>query len=72
MMPFADGKGEVETAEGGRALLEPCDDAQGMEVVVEAEAVGLEGAVESFLGRRGRRVGGRCRGPGRGLLPALR
>jgi hypothetical protein len=33
---FADGEGEVEAAKGGVALLEPGDDAQGVEVVVEA------------------------------------
>ena len=46
---FADGEGEVEAGEGGVALLEGGDDAQGMEVVIEAEAVGAEAVVEGFF-----------------------
>ncbi len=46
---FADGEGEVEAAEGGRALFEPGDDAQGVEIVIEAEAVSVEGAVEGLF-----------------------
>ena len=36
---FADAEGEVEAAVGGVALLEVLDDAEGVQVVVEAEAV---------------------------------
>ena len=46
-LPYA--KGEVEAAKGGVPLLEPRNDAQGVEVVVEAQAVGLEGVVEGLL-----------------------
>ena len=46
---FADGEGEVEAAKGGVALFKPGDDAQGVEVVVEAEAVGAEALVEGFF-----------------------
>ena len=46
---FADGEGEVESAKGWVALFKPGDDAQGVEVVVEAEAVGLERGVEGFF-----------------------
>ena len=42
-LPYA--KGEVEAAKGGVPLLEPRNDAQGVEVVVEAQAVGMEGVV---------------------------
>jgi hypothetical protein len=46
---FADGEGEVEAREGWVALFEAADDAQGVEIVVEAEVVGTEGAVESLF-----------------------
>jgi hypothetical protein len=46
---FADAEGEVEAAVGGVALLEVLDDAQGVEVVVEAQAVALEALVEGAL-----------------------
>ena len=46
---FADAEGEVEAAKGRVALLEPGDDAQGVEIVVEVEAVGLERAVERLF-----------------------
>jgi hypothetical protein len=46
---FADAEGEIESAKGRIALFKPGDDAQGMEVVVEAQQVDLEGAVESFF-----------------------
>ncbi len=46
---FADGEGEVEAAVGGVALLEVLADAEGVEVVVEAEAVALEAVVEGAL-----------------------
>ena len=38
---FTHSEGEIEAAMGGVALLEVLYDAQGMEVVVEAEAVAL-------------------------------
>ena len=48
---FADAEGEVEAAVGGVALLEVLDDAEGVEVVVEAAAVALEALVEgAFAG----------------------
>ncbi len=46
---FADREGEVQTTVRGVALLEVLDDAQGVKIVVEAEAVLLEAAVESAL-----------------------
>ena len=46
---LADAEGEVEAAVSGVALLEVLADAEGVEVVVEAEAVGLEAAVECAL-----------------------
>ena len=48
---FADGEGEIETAEGGIPLFKPGDNAQRVQVVIEAEAVWLEEAVERFLSR---------------------
>ncbi len=46
---FAHGEREVQAAVRGVALLEVLDDAQGVEVVVEAEAVTLQAAVEGAL-----------------------
>ena len=46
---FADGEGEVETAKGGVALFKPGDDAEGVQVVIEAETVRLQSAVEGFF-----------------------
>ena len=46
---LADAEGEVEAAVGGVALLEVLDDAEGVEVVVEAAAVALEALVERAL-----------------------
>jgi len=46
---FAYGEGEVEAGESGVALLEAGDDAEGVEVVVEAEAVDTEGGVEGLF-----------------------
>ena len=46
---FADFEGQVQAAEGGVALLEIFDDAEGVEVVVEEEAVLAHGGVESFF-----------------------
>jgi len=45
---LADGECQVEAAKCSVALLEPGDDAQGMEVVVEAEAVRLQGRSRAF------------------------
>ena len=48
---FADGEGEVETAELGIALFKPGDNAQGVEVVIEAQPVSAEALVEgAFAG----------------------
>ncbi len=46
---FADFEGEVQAAEGGVALFEIFDDAQGVQVVVEGQAVLRHGGVESFF-----------------------
>ncbi len=46
---LADAEGEVEAAMGGVALLEVLDDAEGVEVVVEAAAVALEALVQGAL-----------------------
>src|ERR1700733_293018 len=46
---FAEGEGEVESAEGGVALFKAGYDAEGVEVVVEAEVVGPEGFVEGLF-----------------------
>ena len=43
---FANAEGEVEAAEPGVAFFEGGDDAQGVQVVIEAEAVGAQGFVE--------------------------
>ena len=46
---FADFEGQVQAAEGGVALFEIFDDAEGVQVVVEDEAVLAHGGVESFF-----------------------
>jgi len=46
---FTDGGGEVESAEGGVALFKPGDNAEGVQIVVEAEAVSAEGVIEGFF-----------------------
>ena len=46
---FADGQRKIEPAKRRIALLKPGDDAQRMKVVIEAQAVSAEGAVEGFL-----------------------
>src|SRR5215472_8937576 len=48
---FADAKRQIQPAEGGIALFKPGDDAQRMQVVVEAEAEFAEGAVEGLFTR---------------------
>ncbi len=47
--PLADGQRQIQPAKGRIALLEPGDDAQRVQVVVEAEAVRAKGAVEGLL-----------------------
>ena len=46
---LADAEGEVEAGEAGVAVLKAGDDAEGVEVVVEAEGVGAEGFVEGLF-----------------------
>ncbi len=46
---FADFEGEVQAAEGGVALLEIFDDAEGVQVVIEEESMLAHGGVESFF-----------------------
>ena len=46
---FPDGEGEVEPAKGRIALFKPGNDAQGVQIVVEGEAVGAEGVVQGFF-----------------------
>jgi hypothetical protein len=46
---FADAQGQVETAVGGVTLLEVLDDAEGVQVVVEAATVAAEALVEGAL-----------------------
>ncbi len=46
---FADFEGQVQAAEGGVALFEVFDDAEGVQIVVEEEAVLAHGGVEGFL-----------------------
>ena len=46
---FAHCKGEIESSEGRVALFEPGDNAEGMEVVVEAERVMVENLVEGLF-----------------------
>ncbi len=46
---FADGEGEVESAVGGVALFKVRDDAEGVEVVIEGEAVTAERCVEGLF-----------------------
>src|SRR5579863_5408899 len=46
---FAHFESQVEAAEGGVALLEILDDAEGVEVVVEEKAVGAHGGVERLF-----------------------
>src|SRR6202041_1800853 len=47
--PFANFEGEVQSAEGGVALLEIFNDSQGVQIVIETEAVGAHGGVEGLL-----------------------
>ncbi len=49
MMPSRKAEGEVEAAPGRITLFKPGDDAQGMQVVVEAEAVLAQRGVEGFF-----------------------
>lgn len=42
-------EGEIEAAKCGVALFEPSDDAEGVQVVIETEAVVAERLVESFF-----------------------
>ena len=46
---FAHGEGEVEPAQGGRAFFKPGDDAQGVQIVVETEAMCLERAIQRLF-----------------------
>ena len=46
---FAHGEGEVEAAKAGVTLFETGHDAQGMQIVVETEAMCFEGCVESLF-----------------------
>jgi hypothetical protein len=46
---FADFEGQVQTAEGGVALLEIFDDAKRVEIVVENESMLAHGGVERFF-----------------------
>ena len=46
---FSDAEGEIQSGMGGIALLEVLDDAEGVDVVVESQAVALEAAVEGAL-----------------------
>ncbi len=46
---LADAEGEVEAGEAGVAVFKAGDDAEGVEIVVKAEAVGAEGFVEGFF-----------------------
>ena len=48
---LANGEGQVEPAKAGIALFKPRDDAQGVQIVVEAEPVGTKRAVESLFAR---------------------
>jgi ribose transport system substrate-binding protein len=48
---FAKGEGEVEPAVGCIALLEPGDDAQGVQIVIEGEAVRSQNTIEGFFSR---------------------
>ena len=48
---FADREGEVEAAPGRIALFKPGDDAEGVQVVVKAEAVLPQRGIECFLAR---------------------
>ncbi len=46
---FPDSQGQVEAAKSGVALLKPGDDAQGVQVVIEAEAEGANAVVQGFF-----------------------
>jgi len=46
---FADRERQVESAKGSIALFKPGDDAKSVEVVIEAQSVRLEGAVEGLF-----------------------
>ena len=46
---FADGEGKVETAVSGVALLKMLNDAEGVEVVIEAEIMALQATIECTL-----------------------
>ena len=64
---FADFEGQVQAAEGGVALFEIFDDAQGVQVVVEEAVRARAWRRRELFRRRGRRADGRCRGRGREL-----
>ena len=81
---FAHTEGEVEASPGGVSLLEPCDDTEGVQVVVKSEAVPPQGGIKGFLAcvsegwvanvvSEGKRLGeilvqSECRGDGAGDL----
>lgn len=46
---LAKAEGEVESAPGRIALLKPCDDAQGVQIVVETEAILAQCGIESLF-----------------------
>ena len=49
MMPSRTAEGEVESAPGRIALFKPCDDAQGVQIVVETEAILAQCGIESLF-----------------------
>ena len=46
---FANGEGQVESTIGGRAFFKPGDDAQGVEIVVEAEPMRLQRTIQRLF-----------------------
>ena len=46
---FANGEGEVQAAVGGVALLKVLDDAQRVQIVVEAKVMALQAAIQCAL-----------------------
>jgi hypothetical protein len=71
---LAHGECEVEATEGGIALFEPGDDAEGMQVVVESERVLVKGCVEGLFAcvAEGRvaDIVGECEGVGEFVVKA--
>ena len=61
---------QIQPAKAGIALLEPGDDAQRVQIMVEAQAICRAGTGRGPFRRRGQRADGRCRAPAPAPRPA--